>query len=208
MKASEILTQNITTIGTSATVVEAVSAMKATGVGALIVNRRHSGDAYGIVTRSDIVSKVVAFGRDPHRVRVYQIMTKPCIVVNPDLSVEYVARLFVHTGIQVAPVIQGELLGTISMRDILEKSDFIETPSELELDRQIQEAIAHARTICAEVGHPPRECAAAWQVVEELQADAAHQQATILEKTAFEEYCEEYPEAAELANLYKNWCSG
>ena len=39
-------------------------------------------------------------------------MTKPCIVVNPDLGVEYVARLFANARIRRAPVIKGELLGS------------------------------------------------------------------------------------------------
>ena len=46
------------------------------------------------VTESDLVYKVVATARDPEVVQVHEVMTKPCIVVNPDLAVEYVARLF------------------------------------------------------------------------------------------------------------------
>ena len=78
---------------------------------ALIVERRHPQDAYGIVTETDIVYKVVAYGKDPKKVRVYQIMTKPCIAVNPDLGLDYVARLFADNGLLRAPVVQGELLG-------------------------------------------------------------------------------------------------
>jgi len=58
-------------------------------------------------------------------------MTKPCIVVNPDLRVEYVARLFAQNGLLRAPVIQGELLGIISVTDILTKSNFVEQPQEV-----------------------------------------------------------------------------
>ena len=66
--------------------------------------------------------------------RVYEIMTKPCVTVNPDLGVEYVARLFATTRIRRAPVVQGKLLGIISVSDILNKSDFVEKPkSEFEL---------------------------------------------------------------------------
>jgi CBS domain-containing protein len=75
---------------------------------------------------------VAAFGKDPKKVRVYEIMTKPCISVNPDLGIEYVARLFANTGIRRAPVIQDTLLGIISVTDILSKSDFVENPKLLE----------------------------------------------------------------------------
>ncbi|MBE9169392.1 CBS domain-containing protein [Pleurocapsales cyanobacterium LEGE 06147] len=202
MKAADIMTQDIVTIRGSATVAEAVKLMKEKGLRALIVNRCHEEDAYGIVTETDIVYKVTAFGTDPKQVRVCEIMTKPCIVVNPDLAVEYVARLFAQNHIRRAPVIKGELLGIISITDILTKGDFVEQPKTVLLKQKIQQAIEDARAICAEKGNTSSDCAVAWDIVEELQAEAAHQQAEKLEKTAFEDYCEEYPEAVE-ARMYE-----
>jgi FOG: CBS domain len=67
---------------------------------------------------------VIAYGKDPSTVQVHEIMTKPVITVNPDLAVEYVARLFVNTGIRRAPVIQGEILGIVSVSDIIRKAVF------------------------------------------------------------------------------------
>jgi len=197
MKASDIMTREVVKIRGSATVAEAVELMKVEGVRALIVDRRHDQDAYGIVTDTDIVYKVAAYGIDPRRMRVYEIMTKPCIVVNPDLGVEYVARLFANTQIHRAPVIKGELLGIISITDILNKSDFVEKPKSILLEERIQLAIASAREVCAEKGVTSRESAVAWDIVEEMQAEAAHQRSQQLERTAFEEYCEEFPEAIE-----------
>lgn len=200
MKASEIMTKDVVTIRGSATVAEAIELMKIRGYHTLVVERRHEQDAYGIVTESDIVGKVAAFGKDPKRMRVYEIMTKPCISINPDLGVEYVARLFINTGIHSAPVIQGKLLGLVTMSDILHKSDFVEQPKEITLSKEIQKAIENARAVCAEKGAASKECAVAWEVVEELQAEASHQQART-HKSAFEEYCEEFPEALE-ARMY------
>ena len=128
MEAQEIMTRDVVTISGSATVAEAVKLMKDNRLRALVVERRSDLDPYGIVTETDIVYKVAAFGHDPKKMRVYEIMTKPCIVVNPDLGVEYVARLFANTGIRRAPVVQEKLLGIISVSDILNKSDFVEKP--------------------------------------------------------------------------------
>ena len=134
MQAQEIMTKDVVTISGSATVAEAVKIMKDKNLRALIVERRSYGDPYGIVTETDIVYKIAAFGHDPKKMRVYEIMTKPCITINPDLGVEYVARLFANTRIRRAPVVEGELLGVISISDILNKSDFVEKPkSEFEL---------------------------------------------------------------------------
>ena len=128
MKAEEIMTKDVVTVAGSATVAEAVKVMKEKGLRALIVEPRNDSDPYGMVTETDIVYKVAAFGHDPKKMRVYEIMTKPCVVVNPDLGVEYVARLFANTRIRRAPVVKGGLLGVISISDILNKSDFVEKP--------------------------------------------------------------------------------
>ena len=201
LKASDIMTKEVVTIRGSATAAEAVKLMREKGLHTLIVERRHDQDAYGIVTDSDIVYKVAAFGLDPKKVRVYEIMTKPCVVVNPDLGAEYVARLFANTNIRIAPVIKDKLLGIISVTDILSKGDFVERPKQNFLEQEIQKAVENARAICTEKGPNSRECAVAWDIVEELEAEAAHQRARKPEKTAFENYCEEFPDALE-ARMY------
>ncbi|CBN54956.1 MULTISPECIES: CP12 domain-containing protein [Kamptonema] len=203
MKAEDIMTTEVVTIRGSATVAEAVAMMNDLCLRALIVERRHEQDAYGIVTETDIVYKVAAFGKDPANVRVYEIMTKPCIVVNPELGVEYVARLFANTRIRRAPVIKDTLVGIISITDILNKSDFVTKPKSVLLEQQIEKAIEDARTACREKGATSKECAVAWDIVEELQAEASHQRAIKIEKTAFDLYCEENPEAAE-ARMYES----
>lgn len=201
LKAADVMTKDVATIRSSATVSDAVKLMRARDWRALIVDRRHEQDAYGIISESDIVYKVIAYGKDPGKVRVYEVMTKPCIAINPDLGLEYVARLFADYHLHRAPVIQGELLGIISLTDILANSNFLELPRTVVLEQQLQDEIKKARTICEQKGIRSEECAAAWDVVEELQAEIAHQRAERLQRTAFEDYCDEYPEAIE-ARLY------
>lgn len=93
--------------------------MKEKKVSALIVNTRNADDAYGIVTRKDIVNKIIAYGKDPKEVKVHEIMTKPLITVSPGLSIEYCARLFAATGIRRAPVFDGKkIVGILSNTDI------------------------------------------------------------------------------------------
>lgn len=128
MRAEEIMTKQVITIRGSATVAEAVTLMKDKGLRALVVEPRSETDPYGMVTETDIIYKVAAHGHDPKIMHVYEIMTKPCVVVNPELGVEYVARLFAQTKIRRAPVIKNGLLGIISVSDILRKSDFVEKP--------------------------------------------------------------------------------
>ena len=72
---------------------------------------------------------------------------------------------------------QGRLLGIISVSDILCKSDFVEKPKRLFIEDEIDVARQEARQICEDQGATSTACAAAWDVVEELQATAAHQRA-------------------------------
>lgn len=207
LRAADIMTTDVATIRSSATVAEAVKLMQARGWHALIVERRHDQDAYGIITEADIAYKVIAFGKDPAKMRVYEIMSKPCIVVNPDLGIEYVARLFAEHKLLRAPVIRGELMGIISLTDIISKSKFLELPRVVVLEQELQDAIRKARTTCSQTSPRSEECAVAWDIVDELQAELAHQEAKKISKTAFEEYCEEFPEAMQ-GRMYDAWCSG
>ncbi|MFW6357612.1 MAG: CBS domain-containing protein [Chroococcales cyanobacterium] len=195
LKASDIMTDEVATIRGSATVAEAVQLMKFKKLRALIVNLHNSQDAYGIVTQTDVVNQVVAYGKDATTMRVYEIMTKPCIVVNPDLGVEYVARLFSLTGIRIAPVIQGELLGIISESDILYKGDFLENPKVPLLRRELEKAITEAMAIAQAKGATSQECIDAWELVEDLEAEATYQEGVESpDTTPFQQFCLDHPE--------------
>ncbi|HLO47629.1 MAG TPA: CBS domain-containing protein [Kamptonema sp.] len=199
LKASDIMTQDVATIRGSATVAQAVKLMRIKNLRALIVDIRNQQDAYGIVTQTDIVSKVVAYGKDLETIRVYEIMTKPCIVVNPDLGVEYVARLFANTGIHVAPVIGNSLLGIISQSDILFKGDFLENPKAPLMRREMEKAIENAKSISAAKGITSQEAVDAWTLAEDLEAEVSYQEGTEpKEKTAFQIYCEENPQVLQV----------
>lgn len=64
------------------------------------------------------------------------------------------------------------------------------------LEERIQAAIAEAHAICDRLGSESKECAVAWDAVEELNAEASHQKQVPV-KTAFQTYCEDNPEAEE-----------
>jgi len=115
VKAGDVMSKDVVYIDGNATVREAVKTMLEKKVSALIVNARNVDDAFGIVTRKDVVNKIVAQGKDPKAVKVHEIMTKPLITVSPGLSVKYCARLFAKTGIRRAPVFDGKkIVGMIN----------------------------------------------------------------------------------------------
>ena len=62
---------------------------------------------------------------------------------------------------------------------------------------KIDKELAEARNACETSGSSSAECAAAWDAVEELQAEASHQRQTGPKKTSLEKYCDENPDADE-----------
>lgn len=207
IKVTDIMTREIVTIRNSAIVSNAIKLMEQRNVQALIVQPVDSSDAYGIVSASDVVGQVIAFGRDPNRIRVYEIMTKPCVVLNPNLRIEYAARLLTQANLHSAPVIQSELLGILSITDILKHSHPTGIPQVLELANDIQALSEKARQICEDNGPGSEVCAEAWAAVDVLQAELAHQQLEPLDRTASEQFWQDYSE--DLGEReYDEWCGG
>jgi hypothetical protein len=68
--------------------------------------------------------------------------------------------------------------------------------SNTELKEMIAEERDNARSVCDISGANSPECAAAWDAVEELQAEASHK-SQVKPKTNFENYCSENPDAIE-----------
>lgn len=102
------------------TVHDGISLARQYQVKALIVNKRHEDDEYGIVLMNDIAKKVLATNRSPKRTNIYEIMTKPALSVSPDMNVKYCARLFERFGISRAPVIEhGRVIGMVSYNNIV-----------------------------------------------------------------------------------------
>ncbi len=61
---------------------------------------------------------------------------------------------------------------------------------------ELEKARDYARAICAEKGESSPECAAAWDAVEEMQAEVSHQHQGP-KKTSFDQYLEENPDSPE-----------
>ena len=119
LKVSNVMRKDVVTIDGSASVTEAVALMRKQRVSSLLVNRRTHDDAWGMLVRKDIVSKVIDPGKDPDKVKVFEIMTKPVITVSPSLALKYCARLMNGAGIRRAPVFDGKnIVGIISNTDI------------------------------------------------------------------------------------------
>ncbi|HIK18597.1 MAG TPA: Calvin cycle protein CP12 [Leptolyngbyaceae cyanobacterium M33_DOE_097] len=63
------------------------------------------------------------------------------------------------------------------------------------LEMELNRVLEQARSACAVNGDQSNECAAAWDIVEELQAALSHRKTA--QKSSLEIYCDQNPGAAE-----------
>lgn len=71
-----------------------------------------------------------------------------------------------------------------------------------DIQQKIEEELEQARAVCDVKGGSSPECAAAWDAVEELQAEASHQRQH-KPKNSLEQYCDANPDALE-CRVYDN----
>jgi CP12 domain len=65
------------------------------------------------------------------------------------------------------------------------------------LEEVIQESVTEARAACEINGNQSPECAVAWDIVEELQAERSHRKQVTEIKTSLDHYCYLHPDALE-----------
>jgi len=120
--AAEIMRKGVETISSSATVAEALRRMKEQKVSSLIVERRNKNDAYGIITKADVVTKVIDAGpkrKNLSHTKVFHIMSKPLVTVSPGLAIKYCTRVMKKSGVSRVPVFDGkQIVGILSVTDI------------------------------------------------------------------------------------------
>jgi CBS domain-containing protein len=117
MKLGSLVGGSATVIGREATVAEAAEALITDGVGSLAVveGRR----LVGIFTERDAV-RAVSEGADPEEEVVEDWMSETPDTFGPDVEVREAAAWLLEMGYRHMPVMQeGELLGIVSIRDIL-----------------------------------------------------------------------------------------
>ena len=118
--AGDVMTKKVVFVDGMATAKEAVEIMQSENIEALIVKKRTSQDAYGIVIVRDFIKGVIIPDKTSDQVNVFEIMTKPAISVPADMDMRYVASLMMKVGLRMAPVEEnGEYIGMVSLSDLI-----------------------------------------------------------------------------------------
>jgi len=99
---------------------EALNLMKEKDVRSVLVS--HLGEVMGIVSKTDILFKVMSHGRNPGKVRLREIMTSPVLAVDPHNTIqETLSIMDKHVIRQVIVSSHSAVLGMVSRDDLFEK---------------------------------------------------------------------------------------
>lgn len=114
-KGSEVFS-----IAPSETIYEALNKMAKHNTGALLV--KNVNQVEGIISERDCVRKVDLEGRNAKTAKVSEIMTSKVIHVEASQDLEECMQVMIDKNIRHLPVYDdGELLGLISVRDVLKE---------------------------------------------------------------------------------------
>ncbi|MDQ7842662.1 MAG: CBS domain-containing protein [Armatimonadota bacterium] len=115
----DLMSSPVLTVAPDATVREATAKMVRAGVASLLVPE--DGDpAAGIVTKRDVVTKVVARGLDVGDVSVGEVASSPVMTIEPEATIPACSSRMAVEGVRRFPVQEGRtIIGIVSDSDIL-----------------------------------------------------------------------------------------
>ncbi len=123
-------------IAPDATVLDALSMMAEHNIGALLV--MSEGEMVGIVSERDCVRKVDLMGKNANETRIKDIMTSNVITMEASHPLEECMSLMIEKNFRHMPVCEGkELLGILSVRDVLKEVIEVQQMMLSELERYI-----------------------------------------------------------------------
>ncbi len=107
----------IHSVAPSASVADAVRVMNEHKVGSLVV--MENDGVVGMFTERDVLTRIVAAGRNPQTTNVHEVMTAKVITISPATTVEQVMDIFATKRCRHLPVISDQkVLGLISIGDV------------------------------------------------------------------------------------------
>ena len=105
-------------IAPEATVFEAIKLMAEKNIGALLV--MSGGKLAGVFTERDYTRKIALHGKNSRETRVWEILPREIVTVNPDDSVEDCMKLMTEHRVRHLPVIEGpNVIGIVSIGDLV-----------------------------------------------------------------------------------------
>jgi signal-transduction protein with cAMP-binding, CBS, and nucleotidyltransferase domain len=120
LKVSDLMNRDVKVIDKNTTIISAAKQMMERHVSSFVVMPDDPHDAFGIITRKDVVETFINSGTGDASLLVKDVMSKPCLCVHPELSLYNCFQMMEMVGVRRMPVTEGtKLVGIISNTDIL-----------------------------------------------------------------------------------------
>ncbi len=116
-QVDEIMTTDVVTIDAEASMREAAIIMGTKHIGSLIAKKYST--AVGIVTERDLLTKILANGKDPAKEKVEKIMTYPLITIGPSARIKEAAQMMYTKKSRLVVFDGGKLRGIITASDLI-----------------------------------------------------------------------------------------
>jgi CBS domain-containing protein len=116
-EVKEIMSRDIVTIAPEATMAEAARIMGEKHIGSLIVTKWET--PVGIVTERDLLSKVIALGKDIINEKVYDAMSYPLIAISSAAKIKEAAQMMIQRKGRLSVFEVGKLVGIITAADLI-----------------------------------------------------------------------------------------
>ena len=116
-EVKHIMSQDVVTVNPEASMAEAAGLMGRKHIGSLIVVKYET--PVGIITERDLLSKVLALGKDPVKEKVEAVMSYPLITIGPTARIKEAARMMIKKKGRLAVFDKGKLVGVITASDLI-----------------------------------------------------------------------------------------
>ncbi len=114
----DIMIHKLIKISPEDTIENAARVMTNFNISSLVVHSNY--ETAGILTERDVLTRIVACGRDPREVLVKEVMTNPIISTEPDTPIDAAVKMMLEHKIKKLPVVtkDSEVVGIISLTDV------------------------------------------------------------------------------------------
>jgi len=120
VRVRDVMIRDVVTIDGAAPLMEGLELMMERSVKSIVIPPKADGDAFGILTFTDIARKVIADDERLEMLNIFDVMTKPCITVAESLDIRFAARMMTSLGLSRLIVTDGKSLqGIVSMTDLV-----------------------------------------------------------------------------------------
>jgi CBS domain-containing protein len=116
-EVNHIMSQDVVTINPESSMAEAARIMGEKHIGSIIVKKYET--PVGIVTERDLLSKVLALGKDPIKEKVEASMSFPLITIDPSAKIKEAAQMMIQKKGRLAVFDGGKLVGVITASDLI-----------------------------------------------------------------------------------------